>query len=203
MGIIIFTSCLLAELQPVPLPSQTLFKSGTIQHITLVSHQPFTLPFDSVEVLGRSLGEMIERKCREVPTGVGVPAFQPGIGKSHVTQVLGSPSGTSSGYWPNTRAAFYELIPDQVSLGFLFDKNSELIRQTEASFTATVDANTVLLTLNGMLGCQLNEEIKDGLQQVWHGKSPQYNFRIQTLKGVIEKHKDNRLYIGIWEADLH
>lgn len=203
MGIIIFTSCLFAELQPVPLPSPAFFKSGTIPQVTLVSHRPFTLPFDSVEVLGRSLGEMIDRKCREVPTGIGIPAFQPGIDKSHVTQVLGSPSGTSSGYWPNTRAAFYELIPDQVSLGFLFDKNSQLIRQTEASFTTNVDANTVLVTLNGMLGCQLNEEIKDGLHQVWQGKSNKYDFKIKTLKGVIEKDKSNRLYIGIWEADLH
>ena len=149
------------------------------------------------------LEQIIDEQCREVPSGDGIPAFQPGIGKNDVLRMLGMPTGTSGGYWPNTRAVFYELIPAQVSLGFLFDKRSERIRQTEASFTAEVDSKVVLLTLNGMLGCKLNDQIEQGLQQVRQGQSRQYSFSLHTLKGLIERQKGDRLYIGIWEADLH
>lgn len=149
------------------------------------------------------LEQIIDEQCREAPTGDGIPAFQPGIGKNDVLRMLGMPTGTSGGYWPNTRAVFYELIPEQVSLGFLFDKRSERIRQTEASFTAEVDSKVVLLTLNGMLGCKLNSKIEQGLEQVRQGQSRQYSFSLHTLKGVIERQRGDRLYIGIWEADLH
>ncbi|HBL57760.1 MAG TPA: hypothetical protein DDZ80_04190 [Cyanobacteria bacterium UBA8803] len=149
------------------------------------------------------LGELIETQCKTVPTGVGIPGFQPGIAKTAVLQMLGTPTGTAQGYWPNTRAVYYELIPEQVSLGFLFDKNSERIRQTEASFTPGVDSQTVLLTLNGMLGCKLNEQIQQGLEQVWQQKTKQFSFRLNYLEGVIERQKGDRIYIGIWEADLH
>jgi hypothetical protein len=54
-----------------------------------------------------------------------------------------------------------------------------------------------------MLGCKLNDQIQQGLQQVWQGTSQQFSFRLNTLKGVIEWQKGDRLYIGIWEEDLH
>ncbi|MEQ8957129.1 MAG: hypothetical protein RLP02_04270 [Coleofasciculus sp. C2-GNP5-27] len=146
---------------------------------------------------------MIETRCREVPTGVGIPAFQPGISKEDVMRLLGAPTGTARGYWPNTRAVFYELIPDQISLGFLFDRNSLRIRQTEASFTTEVDSQTVLLTLNGMLGCKLNQQIQQGLEQVWQRQSQQFSFQLDYLEGVIERQQGGRIYIGIWEEDLH
>lgn len=171
--------------------------------MSLISTKPSALPLESMRVFPPPLGEIIETQCRDAPNGVGIPAFQPGIEKSDVLRLLGAPTGTARGYWPNTRAVFYELIPEQVSLGFLFDRHSERIRQTEASFTPVVDSETVRLTLNGMLGCQINPQIQQGLEQVWQQKSQQFSFRIDYLKGVIERQKSGRIYIGIWEADLH
>ncbi|NEP13455.1 MAG: hypothetical protein F6K14_25260 [Symploca sp. SIO2C1] len=146
---------------------------------------------------------MIQTQCQEVPSGIGIPAFQPGIIKDDVMRMLGVPNKTTRGYWPNTLAVSYDLIPEQVSLGFLFDKNSQRIRQTEASFTSEVDTEVILLTLNGMLGCRINDQIAEGLQQVWQRESWHYQFKLDTLKGVIHWENSDRLYIGIWEADLH
>lgn len=199
MGFFIFTSYLIAGLSPVSLPSPLLSPLEMKQQIAFF--HPILLPQKSSEE--SELENLIERQCQEFPNGLGVPAFQPGILKKDVLQMLGVPSRSSRGYWPNTRAVSYELIPDQVSLGFLFDQHSERIRQTEASFTPQVDSKLVMLTLNGMLGCKLNEEIQEGLQQVQHRVSRQYFFTIDSLKGVIEWEKSNRLYIGIWEASLH
>jgi serine/threonine-protein kinase len=203
MGILFAAICLIAGLFQVSLPFQLLPEKGGVQRTFLVSSNPYTLPSGSVERFLSPLEEIIEKQCRSVPNGDGIPAFQPGISKSDVLQMLGVPSKTSQGYWPNTRAVSYELIPEQVSLGFLFDKHTERIRQTEASFTNGFDSQTVVLTLNGMLGCKLNEQIQQGLEQVWQRRSRQFSFRLDALEGVIEWQKRDRLYIGIWEADLH
>jgi hypothetical protein len=203
MGILIVTSCLVAGLSQLSLPAQSLLAPKVNQNTLQLSSNPLKLPSESFEVFPPPLGEIIENQCREVPDGVGIPAFQPGISKQDVLRILGDPSGTSRGYWTNTRAVFYELIPNQVSLGFLFDRYSERIRQTEASFTSGVDDQVVSLTLNGMLGCKLNEQIEQGLQKVRQGEYQKYFFKLDSFKGIIERQKSDRLYIGIWEADLH
>lgn len=199
MGFFIVTSYLIAGLSPASLPSSSLSPLEVKQQVAFSNPAVFP-PKSSKE---SELGDLIERQCRDFPSGIGVPAFQPGISKKDVLQMLGVPTRSSRGYWPNTRAVSYELIPDQVSLGFLFDQNSERIRQTEAAFTPQVDSQLVVLTLNGMLGCKLNQEIQQGLQQVQQRVSRQYFFTLDSLKGVIEWQKGNRLYIGIWEAGLH
>lgn len=174
-----------------------------IQPTFLFSFNPSVVPLEPSGTLPLPLEDIIETQCRDIPTGMGIPAFQPGLAKTHVMQMLGTPTGMARGYWPNTRAVFYELIPNEVSLGFLFDRHTERIRQTEASFTAGTDPQTVLLTLNGMLGCQLNEQIEQGLNKVWQREAGQYSFRLGSLEGVIERQRGDRLYIGIWEEDLH
>lgn len=202
MGLLILASYLLAQLFQVSLPSGEL-SNLKVSPTFLVSSKPSGISPGVFQVLPQPLGEVIEEQCRDAPTGNGIPGFQPGITKNDVLRMLGSPTGMSGGYWPNTRAVYYELIPKQVSLGFLFDRHSQRIRQTEASFTNGVDSRIVLMTLNGMLGCKLNEQIQQGLQQVQQGKFNNYYFKLKTLEGIIERQKGERLYIGIWEADLH
>ncbi|MBD2743440.1 hypothetical protein H6H02_18080 [Coleofasciculus sp. FACHB-1120] len=141
--------------------------------------------------------------CQDLPLGVGIPGFQPGVHKNVVQGILGSPTVTTRGYWPNTRAISYQLIPDQVSLGFLFDKTSGRIRQTEASFAQWVNTEIMLVTLDSMLGCKLNDTIKQGLQQVQQRQAPKFFFSLESLRGVIERDRRDRVYIGIWEAGLH
>lgn len=203
MGIIIVASCLIAGLTPVLRPSALLFQKGALSHTFHVSASSSGFLPTSSEDAEQALGHLIERECRETPSGIGIPAFQPGIDKKDVLRMLGTPNKTSRGYWPNTRAVSYELVPDQVSLGFLFDRQSERIRQTEASFTSQADSQLVVMTLNGMLGCKLTQEIQQGLQQVQQKLSHQYSFSVNSLKGVIEWQKGDRIYIGIWESDLH
>ncbi len=76
--------------------------------------------------------------------------------------MFGVPTGTEKGYLAHTDAVFYELIRDRVSLGFLFDGNSGVIRQTEASFVTEFDFQEVLKTFDAMSGCQINQELQLG-----------------------------------------
>lgn len=185
------------------LSTQLLPERVVLQSTFPVATKPSERPVVPPELLPPGLEELIETSCRDVPSGIGIPGFQPGIHKNDVIRMLGAPTISSSGYWPNTRAVSYELVPDRVSLGFLFDRNSEKIRQTEAAFTTAVDTQVILLTLNGMLGCKLSEPIRQGLEKVQQRQSRQYSFSIGQLKGVIERDRRDRIYIGIWERDLH
>lgn len=139
--------------------------------------------------------------CRDKPAGLGIPGFQPGVHRNEVQRILGQPTGDLRGYWPNTRAVFYDLVPDRVSLGFLLDRQSGTVRQTEAAFSRSIGQGDILVTLNSMLGCQLTQEIKQGLEKVQTEQSKRYSFSIRSLKGVIERDKHDRIYIGIWERN--
>jgi len=108
--------------------------------------------------------------------------------------MFGTPAGTEIGYWPNTQAVFYHLIPNRVSLGFLFDKKS---------FSQKVDLQTILITLNSMSGCRLNSTLELGLKSVYNRQAKDYSFAVDSLKGIIQRDQYDRIYIGIWEADLH
>ncbi|HEY9611419.1 protein kinase domain-containing protein [Allocoleopsis sp.] len=135
-----------------------------------------------------------------------IPSFAPGTQASYIKQELGKPTKTSKGLW-NTRALLYEdYIPGQVDLGYLYDPSSGRLRETEASFVDSVDVKTISKTLNQILNGNASEDIKQGIEAVHQGKSNRYRFvsgRNNSLKGVIERNEPGRIYIAVWEADLH
>lgn len=139
--------------------------------------------------------------------GKSIPGFAPGTQRQAVEVELGSPTKVSKGVWPNTRAVLYEeFVPNQVSLGYLFDRNSGRLRQTEASFAQSVELKTMSQTLEKMLSGNASADIQQGLQAVYQGKSNRYKFasgRENSLKGVIERNERDRIYMAVWEADLH
>lgn len=132
-----------------------------------------------------------------------VPGFAPGTSKDEVASTLGQPTKTGSGYWPNTRSALYEVAPNKVTLGYLYDQQSDRLRQTEVSFAQSVDPLIMQVTLNGMLGSVAPENVLEGLTQVRQRQTNQHTFRVGDLEGVIERNEHDRIYIGVWEDDLH
>ncbi|MDH6085497.1 serine/threonine-protein kinase [Umezakia ovalisporum] len=130
-----------------------------------------------------------------------VPAFPTGTSQDTVKAALGKPSRTSKGLW-NTRAFLYRL-ENNVDLGYLFDQNTGVLRQTEVSFAPSVQPQIIQNTLQGMLGGNANSEIKQGLQKVSDRETKRYSFNVGKLKGVIERNAQDRIYIGVWDGDLH
>jgi serine/threonine-protein kinase len=134
-----------------------------------------------------------------------IPGFPPGTQRSYITQELGEPTKVTSGQW-NTRAVSYvNFIPGQVNLGYLFDPSSGRLRETEASFAQSVDLETISSTLDEMLNNNTSADIQQGLEQVYQSQSRRYKFtsgRNQSLEGLIEREKGDRIYIAVWEADL-
>ncbi len=130
-----------------------------------------------------------------------VPAFPTGTSQETVKAVLGQPSRNSRGLW-NTRAFVYRL-ENNVDLGYLFDQKTGVLRQTEATFPQSINSQVMQKTLQGMLNGNANSDIKQGLQKVRDRQTQRYSFNVGELKGVIERNQQDRIYIGVWDADLH
>lgn len=133
----------------------------------------------------------------------GVPGFAVGTSESQVTERLGQPKNLGPGVWGDTRAVLYDLVPNQVSLGYLYDNQSGQIRQSEASFAQSVDPLVVRTTVNGMLEGRSSPEIEAALEDIRQRRRSSYSFQNRGLKGVIERNDRDRIYIGVWDADLH
>ncbi|HEY9800903.1 MAG TPA: protein kinase [Leptolyngbyaceae cyanobacterium] len=136
-------------------------------------------------------------------TSPSVPAFPTGTARSTVEAALGKPNRDLRGVWRNTRAVVYRLVPNQVDLGYLFDRNTGALRQTEVAFAQSVDPEVMQTTLNGMLGGQSNAKIRQGLQQIQQRQSDNFTFTVGGVKGQIVRQNCDLIYISVWEADLH
>ncbi|MBD2305977.1 protein kinase [Chroococcidiopsis sp. FACHB-1243] len=132
-----------------------------------------------------------------------IPGFPIGTAESAVKAALGNPTKTSRGLWVNTRAAIYDIEPERITLGYLFDRTSGRLRQTEVSFAQSVALETMQTKLQRMLRDRTTPEITNGLQQVYQRQTNRYSFRQGQLKGEIERNSRDRIYIGIWDASLH
>ncbi len=136
---------------------------------------------------------------------LNIPGFAPGAQDSYVKEELGNPTKVTNGYW-NTRAALYQDFKPGVDLGYLFDQTNGRLRQSEATFAPSIARATMSETLDKMLSSNTSLEIRQGLKEVYQGKTNRYNFvsgRDGSLKGVIERNDRDRIYIAVWESDLH
>ncbi|MBH8553080.1 protein kinase [Nostocaceae cyanobacterium CENA357] len=132
-----------------------------------------------------------------------VPAFSTGTPRSTVEAVLGKPKKDLRGLWGNTRAVTYQLVPNQIDLGYLFDRESGVLRQTEAAFAQTVDSQVMQATLSGILNGQVTPEIQQGLQQIQQRQREDFSFTQGSVKGQIVRQNCDFIYISVWDADLH
>jgi len=132
-----------------------------------------------------------------------VPAFPTGTREATIREFLGAPTQAGNGYWPNTDSARYDLIPNQVTVAYLYDKTTRRVRQTEATFAASVDPARLRKALDGMLGSAFSAKIETGLDQVIDRTQREYSFATDSVKGVIQRNDKDRIYVAVWEADLH
>lgn len=137
------------------------------------------------------------------PTFPTVPGFPTGVDVGTIKSQLGEPTSSGDGYWANTRSLLYDIVPNEVTVAYLYDKTTNKVRQTEASFAQSVDRSVMGDTLNKMMDGALTASIEQELTNVVNRKSNSYNFNTGTLKGAIERNDKDRVYIAVWEADLH
>lgn len=198
----------IASPEPIPSPDASPAEPEAERSPTPASPSP-QLPPDQ-EAPRTKLDELVkptpkpEQNRSDRPQSVPkVPGFPTGTTRSEVEAALGQPTDERAGVWANTRAAHYELVPNQIDLGYLYDRDSGQVRQTEASFAQSVEPLMMKVTLNGMMGSSAPPEVLNGLEQVRQRQTDRFTFERNGLEGVIERNSSDRIYIGIWEADLH
>ncbi|MDZ8068825.1 MAG: protein kinase [Nostoc sp. DedQUE08] len=191
---------------PIPQPEKEPLTSDTPAPIAVSTPQPE--PKDEVSAVPkpevRSTPQNKPRsKLAATASRESVPAFPTGTTRNIVEATLGKPNQDLRGAWGKTRAVVYKLVPNKIDLGYLFDRNSKTLRQTEVSFAQSVDPEVMETTLNGMLAGQATEEIKQGLKQVQQRQSDNFSFKNGSVKGQIIRQQCDFIYISIWDADLH
>ena len=133
-----------------------------------------------------------------------IRGLPPGILESKVIELLGKPTKVDeAGYWPNTKAVIYDLLPNQITLGYIYDRDSRRLRQTELSVADSIDGLMVRLAFANMLNLKMTPDIEQGLQDVRNRKISRYEFKTGNLQGLIERSRNDLVYIGVWESDLH
>ncbi|MEH2254892.1 protein kinase domain-containing protein [Nostoc sp.] len=191
---------------PIPQPEKEPLTSDTPAPIAVSTPQPELK--DQTRVVPKPEVRSTPQNNDQLPsklatTRESVPAFTTGTPRSAVEATLGKPNQDLRGAWGNTRAIVYKLVPNKIDLGYLFDRNSKTLRQTEVSFAQSVDPQLMETTLNGMLGGQATEEIKQGLKQVQQRQSDNFSFKNGSVKGQIIRQECDFIYISIWDIDLH
>jgi len=163
---------------------------------------PTTEPTLTIE---ETLKKKRQEKRDQVVTNIRetVPAFPTGTSRSSVEETLGKPKQDLRGLWGNTRAVTYQVIPKKIDLGYLFDKKTGTLKQTEAAFASSVEPEVMQTTLNGLLNGEATAEIKQGLQQVQQRQTDNFTFSKGGVKGQIVRQSCDFIYISIWDADLH
>ncbi|EDX76753.1 RIO1 family [Coleofasciculus chthonoplastes PCC 7420] len=192
------------ELLPSPDPPAPFASEPSVLPSPSPSPSPVTSPTPTPSPSPLSVPE---NHTPKPPRSNKIPGFTPGTPRKVVEAALGTPTQQTKGLWHNTQALTYEdFIRDRVSLGYLFDRDTKRLRQTEVAFSQSVGLETMANTLDKMLSRNLSPEIRQGLTQVYQRQSNRYRFNSSNgspLKGVIERNERDRIYIGVWEADLH
>ncbi|MEO0968171.1 MAG: protein kinase [Cyanobacteria bacterium J06639_18] len=131
-----------------------------------------------------------------------VPAFPVGTTKDTIRGTLGRPNKNSRGVYRNTRAYLYNQ-PNEVDLGYIVDRTSGALRQTEVSFPQSAGKDAMQATLQGMLGGNISNDIKKELERVYQRQKRKHCFRRNGLKGIIQRNQKGRIYIAVWDSKLH
>ena len=133
-----------------------------------------------------------------------LPIFTTGTSEEKILEALGEPMRRQKGYWANSIAWSYEdIVYDGMNFGYLFDQNTKKLRQTEIAAPPSTNLEILQNFLNGLLGDNTSEIAEQGLEDIYWRQKNQQTFNVGNLKGIIQRNAQDRIYIGVWEADFH
>lgn len=133
-----------------------------------------------------------------------VPAFAVGDTTEQMIETLGEPTMESPGYWGNSRAfSYFNYAPDMYALGYLSDRETDKIRQTEITFVESAKLGTIHQAVNDLMLDDYSPEIEYQINKVFSRSQIMQEFTSGNLSGVIQRNSLNGIYIGVWDKDFH
>ncbi|MEM7592082.1 MAG: protein kinase [Cyanobacteria bacterium P01_A01_bin.83] len=135
---------------------------------------------------------------------VEIPIMATGTSKAELREVMGEPNAILKGYWSNSSAWIYKNRANNfIDLGYLFDQNTERLRQTEIAISPAVELETIEDILTSLLQGEMTPSINRKLETIYYQGGTAYSFKLNNLEGTIKREADNDIYLGVWEADFH
>ncbi|MEM8722628.1 MAG: protein kinase [Cyanobacteria bacterium P01_G01_bin.39] len=135
---------------------------------------------------------------------VEIPIVATGTSKAELRKVMGEPNAIQQGYWSNSSAWIYKNRANNfIDLGYLFDQNTEKLRQTEVAISPAIDLRTIEDILTSLLQGEMTPSIHRKLETIYYRGDQAYSFKLNNLEGTIKREPDNDIYLGVWEADFH
>ena len=131
--------------------------------------------------------------------------FVPGTTEQSISEALGEPLWRKPGFWENSVAWSYEnIVAEGFDIGYIFDRQTETLRQAEIAVPPETDISTVQAAMNSFLATEsLSIDIKQGLEAVYQRQTKTYNFTTGNLQGIIQRNDKDRIYLAVWQADFH
>lgn len=126
---------------------------------------------------------------------VPVPGLPPGTSEDRVTARLGQPTRTNSnnGFYTTT----YTLVPNRVTVAYVYDEGSDRVRQSEAAFSPSTDRFVMRTALIGMLNGRSTAEIEKGLRAVRKGDRDRFAINTGSFTGAIERNANGYIHIHV------
>ena len=135
---------------------------------------------------------------------VKIPIFATGISKQQLLDNLGPPTREQEGYYPGSQALFYKgIVPNRVDLGYLVNKATGELLQTEIAFDQSVQLETIQRALHRLTQGNLPDSVQAHLLQIYRRQADQHSFTIENWEGEIHRDPEGKIYMGIWDADFH
>jgi serine/threonine protein kinase len=135
---------------------------------------------------------------------IEVPIFTVGTQRIEVLNSLGQPSNYRRAFWLNSQSFLYkDYIPGRVDLGYIYDINTDKIRQTEVFFAESEDIEVMEKTLKALLDRNLTTGQQEILKRVYKGQTKEGYLRTDNLEGMISRNNNGGIVIGIWEKGFH
>ena len=128
---------------------------------------------------------------------VAIPGFPPGAAEDDIRARLGSPTRESSqdGFYTSV----YTVVPNRVTLAYVYDEDSTRVRQSEAAFSPATDRLVMRAAFLGMLDGRSTKKIEDGLEAVRKGDRDRFTFKQSGFSGTVERNANGYVHIYVQE----
>ncbi len=135
---------------------------------------------------------------------LAIPILPTGTSKQELKTVLGEPNAIQPGYWANSNAWIYKnRAGGSIDMGYLFDLDTDKLRQTEVAISPSVGLATIEDILSSLLENELDPAVSTALADIYQRQVNEYTFKLEDLEGSIIREADDHIYLGVWEADFH
>ena len=151
-----------------------------------------------------NIKDPFENKQQELIKDLQKTIFVPGTKDNEVVRVLGEPVWRKPGFWANSMAWSYEnMVLEGIDLGYIFDTQTNELRQVEIAVPPSTDLNMVRAALSKFLAAPVTGNLEDELKAVYQRQKSTHSFVSGDLEGIIQRNSKDRIYIAVWSANFH